>query len=153
MQLEDAIHQQTFRNHFEKAYINIIFTAGHIHNTFRSMFSEYGLTSQQFNVLRILRGSKQPLSTQQIRDRMLDKMSDVSRIVDRLVEKKLVHKSVCAHDRRLLEITITTKGLQILGKLDRLIEEFEKKIPETDSNQMIHFNHLIDDFRLYFSGQ
>jgi DNA-binding MarR family transcriptional regulator len=150
MKIEDAIQQQNFRNEFQKAYINLLFTHGFISNTFREMFSAHDLTSQQFNVLRILRGSKQPLSTQQIRKRMLDRMSDVSRIVDRLVDKKLVHKSTSGFDRRLVEVTITPPGLQMLSKLDKMIDDFENRANVSDLTRMAQLSDLLDEFRDYF---
>ena len=118
MGIENDIHQQHFRNEHQKAGINLIYTYNWITEKMKIFFDEHDITSQQFNILRILRGAHQPLSTLQIRDRMLDKMSDTSRIVDRLLKKSLVKKTICETDRRLVDIVITKKGEKLLEKLD-----------------------------------
>src|SRR6201999_4359003 len=96
MALENEINQRKFRTEYQKARINIIYTYNWLTEQVKSMFDEWDITSQQFNILRILRGEGKPLSTLQIRQRMLDKMSDTSRIVDRLVLKGLVKKTANA---------------------------------------------------------
>ena len=89
------------------------------------------ITLQQYNILRILRGSyPTPLSTQQIRDRMLDKMSDTSRIVDRLIVKGLVQKNISKSDKRLVDVIITEDGRNFLGKMDQHNEELDNVINE-----------------------
>lgn len=120
MGLAEDIQQKNFRNIHQKAAINIVYTNNWLTERFRSFLAEENLTNQQFNVLRILRGSRpEPLSTLKIRERMLDKMSDTSRIVDRLVIKKLVKKTTCATDKRLVDISIRDEGLQLLAKMDQ----------------------------------
>ena len=99
--------------------INLLFTYVWVLEKIKNFLAEEDITHQQFNILRILRGSHpQPLSTLQIRERMLDKMSDTSRIVDRLVGKGLVKKTTCASDKRLVDVTITEKGQRLLKKID-----------------------------------
>src|SRR6202000_3391922 len=90
------------------------------------IFDEWGITPRQFNILRILRGEGRPLSTLQIRQRMLDKMSDTSRIVDRLVLKNMVRKTPSALDRRLVDVVITSRGKKLLEKIDPLENEMDK---------------------------
>src|SRR5690606_2813648 len=105
MGIEQDILQAKFRNAHQKAFINILFTNSWLTERTKAVFAEEEITPQQFNILRILRGSyPNPLSTLQIRDRMLDKMSDTSRIVDRLIVKGLVKKSVSKTDRRLVDV-------------------------------------------------
>src|ERR1700712_2414995 len=119
MGIEDDIKQQRFRNEHEKAIINLLFTHNWVRDKIQDHLAIYDLTMQQFNILRILRGaSGQPLSTLQIRERMLDKMSDASRLVDRLIIKKLAKKNTCREDRRLVDVVITQSGLSLLEKLD-----------------------------------
>src|SRR5437763_605741 len=118
MDLEKEINQPRFRNEYQKSSINIIYTYNWITEKVHKIFEEWDITSQQFNILRILRGAGQPLSTLQIRQRMLDRMSDTSRIVDRLVKKGMVKKTVCKMDRRLVDVVITDKGKKLLEKLD-----------------------------------
>jgi MarR family transcriptional regulator, 2-MHQ and catechol-resistance regulon repressor len=98
--IEKDIHQNAFRNARQKAMINLLFTYGWAIERIKNFVSKEDITHQQYNILRILRGAHpKPLSTLQIRERMLDKMSDTSRIVDRLIVKDLVQKSTCTTDK------------------------------------------------------
>src|SRR5688500_10578398 len=99
MSIAQDINQSKFRSEYHKMTVNLIFTYHWLMEQSRKVFEKAVLTPQQFNILRILRGAGQPLSPLQIRQRMLDKMSDTSRIVDRLVKKALVRKVVCKSDR------------------------------------------------------
>src|SRR3712207_9432786 len=111
MSIEKDIRQAKFVSPKQKAMVNILFTYGWIIEKIKNFLSREDITHQQFNILRILRGSHpKPLSTLQIRERMLDKMSDTSRIVDRLVLKGLVKKTICPTDKRLVDVIITEKG-------------------------------------------
>ena len=120
MSIEKDIQQSKFRNEYHKTVVNLIFTYNWITEKTKQFFEKGDITSQQYNILRILRGAGKPLSTLQIRQRMLDKMSDTSRIVDRLVKKELVQKVICKTDRRLVDVTITDTGLQLLDKLEEV---------------------------------
>ena len=102
---------------------------------------------QQFNILRILRGSETPLSTLQIRERMLDKMSDTSRIVDRLVIKGVARKVISKSDKRLVDITITDKGKKLLLKIDEHEETFDKTVSALSLNDAKTLNILLDKIR------
>ena len=119
MSIDDDIKQSKFRNEYQRAFINLIFTYNWSTEKVKKLFDSEGLTMQQFNILRILRGSEVPLSTLQIRERMLDKMSDTSRIVDRLVLKGLAKKNTCKADKRLVDVTITEKGKKTLERTDK----------------------------------
>ncbi len=147
MSLEEDINQQKFRNEYQKAGINIIFTFNWMNEKMRSLFEEHELTSQQFNILRILRGAGQPLSTLQIRQRMLDKMSDTSRIVDRLIIKGLVKKTICKTDKRLVDVTITDKGKKLLSKLDEHQDEMDKVVGNLSETEAKQLNELLDKIR------
>jgi DNA-binding MarR family transcriptional regulator len=125
MSLENDIQQAKFRNEYQKAAINLIYTFNWLTEKNKQFFDKADITSQQFNILRILRGAGVPLSTLQIRQRMLDKMSDTSRIVDRLVKKELVKKVICKTDRRLVDVTISDKGLSLLKDLDNYNDELD----------------------------
>ncbi len=107
MSIEEDINQRKFRNEYQKASINIIYTFNWMNEKMRSLFEEHELTSQQFNILRILRGAGQPISTLQIRQRMLDKMSDTSRIVDRLIVKGLAKKTA---EYQMPAVALTDNG-------------------------------------------
>lgn len=147
MGIDKEIQTQNFRNEFQKVGVNIIFTANWFTERFKQILDEYDITNQQFNILRILRGSKRPLSTLQIRDRMLDKMSDTSRIVDRLVKKELVEKAVCEADKRLVDIRITDKGMALLLELDNRNEDTDKLLSGLDEQEAKQLNHLLDKLR------
>ncbi|MFT3902436.1 MAG: MarR family transcriptional regulator [Niabella sp.] len=131
MTIEDVIKQTRFKNNYHKLALNLMYTVNWLEAHLKEIFKEEGITNQQYNILRILRGSMPtPLSTLQIRERMMDKMSDTSRIVDRLVIKKLVSKKTCPNDNRLVDIRITEKGLTLLSKLDNI----ENRIAELFGN-------------------
>ena len=123
MQIGEEIQSNKFEDNYHKAVINITYTYGWLSNTFRCRFERHNLTQQQFNVLRILRGQyPKPATINMIKERMLDKMSDASRIVDRLIQKGLVSRCTNNKDRRAVDIQISQAGLDILYKMD---EEFK----------------------------
>jgi DNA-binding MarR family transcriptional regulator len=147
MALENEINQRKFRNEYQKSAINLIYTYNWVTEKITNIFDEWEITPQQFNILRILRGAGQPLSTLQIRQRMLDKMSDTSRIVDRLVKKGLVKKGICKMDRRLVDVTITDKGKKLLEKIDQYSDQMDgimKNLTEEDARTL---NELLDKIR------
>jgi DNA-binding MarR family transcriptional regulator len=119
MEIGKEINSNKFQNNHQKAIVNLIYTYGWITNLLRQQLNRYDITLQQYNVLRILRGQRpNPATINLIKERMLDKMSDASRIVDRLVQKELVDRTINNNDRRAVDILITNKGLNILSKLD-----------------------------------
>ncbi len=147
MSIEEDINQTKFRNEFQKASINLIYTFNWVNEQMKILLEKQGLTSQQFNILRILRGAAAPLSTLQIRQRMLDKMSDTSRIVDRLVIKGLVKKVVCKTDKRLVDVSITEKGKKLLAKLDDSQAEMDAVLSNLTEGEAKTFNKLLDKIR------
>ena len=148
MGIEKDIHQEKFTSAQQKAMLNIMFSYGWIIERIRDFLASEDITHQQYNILRILRGSHpKPLSTLQIRERMLDKMSDTSRIVDRLIVKGLVKKGTCAADKRLVDVTITEKGQKLLKKLDghaNHIEAIMGNLSEKDAEML---SSLLDKLR------
>lgn len=147
MSINKDINQRKFRNEHQKAMINLIFTHNWLMESTRNQLDQFDLTNQQFNILRILRGAGEPLSTLQIRQRMLDKMSDTSRIVDRLVKKELVRKVVCSSDRRLVDVTITDRGQELLSQMDKHETEWENLLKNLDESEVTQLNHLLDKLR------
>jgi DNA-binding MarR family transcriptional regulator len=147
MTLETDIHQQVFRTEYQKSIINLIFTVNWMNEKINRHFEPFDITQQQFNILRILRGAGQPLSTLQIRQRMLDKMSDTSRIVDRLVKKGMVKKTICREDRRLVDVLLTDKGKKLLQTMDGLNEEMESIVKYLSEEEARHLNTLLDKIR------
>lgn len=147
MGIQEDINQSKFRNEYQKAGINIIYTFNWMTEQMKNLFEIHGLTSQQFNILRILRGAGQPLSTLQIRQRMLDKMSDTSRIVDRLIIKGLVKKVTSKTDKRLVDVSITDKGKKLLAKLDDHQDEMDKTLGNLSEAEAKTLNKLLDKIR------
>jgi DNA-binding MarR family transcriptional regulator len=147
MGIEKDIQQTNFRNEFQKMGINIIYTANWLNEKMGQILSTEDITQQQYNILRILRGSDAPLSTLKIRERMLDKMSDTSRIVDRLIVKDLVEKTACIKDKRLVDITVTKKGLQLLEKLDALNEQIDSILKGVSEKEATTINQILDKLR------
>lgn len=147
MSINKDINQRKFRNEHQKAMINLIYTYNWLMENTRKQLDQFDLTNQQFNILRILRGAGEPLSTLQIRQRMLDKMSDTSRIVDRLVKKELVRKVVCKADRRLVDVTITDKGQDLLSQMDSHEAEWENLLKSLDDPEVTQLNQLLDKLR------
>jgi DNA-binding MarR family transcriptional regulator len=127
--------------------VNLIYTYNWAMEKSKRFFEKADLTPQQFNILRILRGSGKPLSTMQIRQRMLDKMSDTSRIVDRLLKKELVSKVICPNDRRLVDITISEKGMKLLKELDHYNDEMDALLSAVNEEEAKTLNHLLDKLR------
>ena len=148
MGIEKEIHQVKFRNSRQKALLNIIFTYSWVTERMKNILAPEDITPQQYNILRILRGSHpKPLSTLQIRERMLDRMSDTSRIVDRLVTKQLVKKTVCAKDRRLVDVVITEKGQNLLKKLDPEVNEMDNVTSNITDKEAETISNLLDKLR------
>lgn len=148
MSIDKEIQQVKFRNPHQKAAINLIYTLSWMREKTKCIFEAEDITPQQFNILRILRGSfPQPLSTLQIRERMLEKMSDTSRIVDRLITKGFVKKLTCKNDRRLVDVIISDKGKKLLERLDTRQNEIDgvlNNLSEKDANIL---SDLLDKIR------
>jgi len=147
MGLEKDIKQKHFRNEWQKAMINLTYTHNWLTEKFKTFLDRFDLTSQQFNILRILRGAGEPLSTLQIRERMLDKMSDTSRIVDRLILKGFVKKSTCPHDKRLVDVVISEAGLQVLSQIDDLADEMDQIVSGISDTEAQTLNTILDKIR------
>ncbi len=147
MSIEEDISQPKFRNEFQKGVINLIYTYNWMNEKMKTLFDREKITAQQFNILRILRGAGKPLSTLQIRQRMLDKMSDTSRIVDRLILKGLVKKTVCTEDKRLVDVSITDKGMNLLEKMDKYENDMDAVFGNLSIAEAKTLNNLLDKIR------
>jgi DNA-binding MarR family transcriptional regulator len=147
MGIEQAIQQKNFRNEYNKAMVNILYTHDWLENNIKKFLATESITPQQYNILRILRGSKEPLSTMQIRERMLDRMSDTSRVVDRMLLKDLVIKKTNETDKRLVDISITAKGIDILDKLDNKNIQLDHIMETLTEEEAKMLNQLLDKLR------
>lgn len=148
MKIEQEISQQNFRNELQKASLNLLFTSGWLSNKHKELFKPFGITPQQYNVLRILRGSlPDTISTSEIKSRMLDRNSDVSRIVDRLNLKGWIVKKTCSTDRRLVDVTISKNGLKLLDRMDNQVSNVENRLGNLSEEEANLLNDLLDKIR------
>jgi DNA-binding MarR family transcriptional regulator len=148
MKLETAIKQHYFRNEFQKVYLNLIYTANILQNRSEKFLKGYGITHAQYNVLRILRGQgTKAISTAEIRTRMLEKSSDASRIVDRLATRSLVTKRICSSDKRLVDVGISVRGLQLLELIEKDIEQLDRITAALSASEAKTLNGLLDKLR------
>lgn len=147
MSLEQDIQQPLFRNEYQKAAINLIFSTNWLNEKIKYLLESEDITQQQYNILRILKGCQQPLSTLQIRSRMLDRMSDTSRIVERMLKKGLVEKRTCPSDKRLVDVSISHKGLELLEKLEHKNAALDSILQSLSESEAITLNRLLDKMR------
>ena len=148
MGIAEDIQQKKFRNEFSKAIINLIYTNSWLNQKHVALFKPFGLTTPQFNILRILRGQYPNASTVNLLiERMLDKSSNASRIVDKLEEKGLVVRKQCAGDRRAVDVFISEKGLSLLADLDVKMEGWEKNANKLTAQESKTLNELLDKLR------
>jgi DNA-binding MarR family transcriptional regulator len=148
MELEKEICQKSFSSEYAKATLNILFTASWLNARQMKLFKPHGLTSPQYNVLRILRGQHPgPATIGLISERMVDRTSNVSRIVDKLLDKGLIDRRTCKSDRRAVDIYITGKGLSLLEELDSSLPELERSSFALSRNEVRVLNSLLDKLR------
>ncbi len=152
MAISDELKQSTFKNEESKAVINLIFTGNFIIQKQQELLKPFGITMQQFNVLRILKGQKgQAITVLLITERMLDKMSNASRLVDKLFAKKLVSRVQCEKDRRAVDVFILPAGLALLDKIEEHQNAFGEQISQLGVNKIKQLNELLDQFRASIS--
>lgn len=148
MKIEKELHQKTFNSVYHKLALNLMFTNNWLLESQVRILKPYSFTQPQYNVLRILRGSQgTPLTVNAIIERMLDRMSNVSRLVDKLLEKGYVSRSQSVDDRRAVDILITKKGLDILDEIDEQQAIWEKNYTKMDVNDAKKLNELLDSLR------
>jgi DNA-binding MarR family transcriptional regulator len=148
MRIEDEIKQPIFSSEYHKAYINLAFTAGWLGQQQATAFKPYGLTPPQFNILRILRGQHPlPATVALLIDRMLDKTSNASRIVDKLEEKQLVTRKVCPANRRAVDIRITEAGLDLLRRIEEEGALAATHLEGLTLDELRQLNTLLDKIR------
>ncbi len=148
MELEKEIHQKTFKNEYQKLSINLVYTHNWARDRINSLFRDHDVTPQQYNVLRILRGNyPNPYTTSDIRDRMLDKMSDASRIVDRLVQKGYAERNKCEKDARLVDVLITEIGMKLLDDMETQVAGTEQVFRNLSLKEAASLNKLLDKVR------
>ncbi|MEP0987251.1 MarR family winged helix-turn-helix transcriptional regulator [Ekhidna sp.] len=148
MGISEEIKQEKFKSQYSKAVVNVIYTSAWLHQQHIQLFKLYGLTTPQFNILRILRGQHpKPATVNLLIDRMLDKSSNASRIVDKLEQKKLVERRQCSKDRRAVDVIISDQGLELLREMDSKIEEWERANDKLTEKEAATLNSLLDKMR------
>lgn len=153
MTLETDIKQnKPFRSEIERAIVNIIYTNNYLCDQQFKLLKAHGITLQQYNVLRILKGhSPEPITINGIIDRMLDKMSNASRLVDKLVQKKLVVRKSKKEDRRACDVIISKKGEDFVETLNSEMELLNSKFTGMNDDDLAKLNQLLDSFRDHYS--
>ena len=152
MRLEDEIQQKELKDAYNKATVNILFTHSYIVTKQNSFLKPFGLSPEQYNVLRILRGQNgNPITVSSIQDRMLNKMSNASRLVDKLFAKKLVSRVQCKKDRRAVDVYILPAGSALIAQIEVYLDEFGKQISQLGEENLKQLNELLDQFRASIS--
>lgn len=148
MKIEDEIKQKKFSSEYTKLIINLVYTGNRINFKTNELLKIKNLSIQQYNVLRILRGQyPDPATVNMIIDRMLDKMSNASRIIDKLEDKKLVLRKTNSEDKRCADVLISEKGLELLNELDSEIKNIEKSNIHLSLQEVKILNDLLDKLR------
>jgi DNA-binding MarR family transcriptional regulator len=148
MTIEKAIHQKKFSNDYEKAVVNILYTASWLDALTIQTLKPFGISPQQFNVLRILRGANPSVvRLADITERMLDKNSNATRLVEKLRQKNLLEREVCPSNRRQVDISITQKGLDLLAEIDKLSSNWIDPLRSLSKTEAQQLNTLLDKLR------
>lgn len=143
--LEDIIKQKKFNDEYHKAFVGVYYLYSIIDYMQQKVFKEYDITPQQYNALRILRGQHpRPATVGLIKERMIDRNSDASRIVERLRKAGYVERVTCENDRRAVDVIITDKGLQLLKRMDGVVAEIQEPLKKLDKDEIQQFTGLID---------
>lgn len=148
MEIEKEIVQSKFKSPMHKGVVNIIFTSNWLHSRQSKVLKPFGLTSQQYNILRILRGQHpKPASITLLTERMLDKMSNASRLVEKLLKKKYVERSICPDDRRQVNVVINESGLELLRRLEELMADMDRELGALTDEEYETLSNLLDRLR------
>lgn len=146
--IESEVKQEKFQSEFQKAAVNILFTGSWLYNINAAFLKEFDVTPEQFNVLRILRGSHpNPMMLADITCRMIDKNSNATRLVEKLRIKGLVKREICKNNRRQVDISITEKGLVLLAKIDRSSDAWQATLKKLSKAEAQQLNFLLDKIR------
>jgi DNA-binding MarR family transcriptional regulator len=148
MNLEDEIKQKSFTSPYHRMAVNIMFTGNWLHKELASTVKPFGVSLQQHNVLSILRGQHpNPCMLGIIQERMLDRESNATRLVDKLLEKGLVNRCQCPGNRRKVDIVITDKGLELLKQIDAVIKDFQSRFGHLTEEEATLLGNLLDKVR------
>ncbi|MCH8903581.1 MAG: MarR family transcriptional regulator [Bacteroidetes bacterium] len=149
MRIEQEIKQRKFTSDYQRAIINIMYTSNWFNENFKGVMSRFDITSQQYNVLRILKGRyPDKCASHEIKEVMLDKSPDLTRLMDRLIEKGFVKREVCEENRRKMDIVITKKGMNLVDSVSPSLKEFENKFKKKiSSKEAVELSKILDKMR------
>jgi DNA-binding MarR family transcriptional regulator len=149
MKIEDEI-QTRFKTPQQKAIINIRYTSNFLGNIQNSLMDQYGLSMAQFNILRILRGAKSAINVQTVKERMIEKSPNTTRLMDKLIEKELIERTRCTNDRRVVYVEISKGGLALLKEIDDnsdILNMIQVGLSDQESQQL---SDLLDKVRIHY---
>ncbi len=149
MRLEEEINQPKFRSNYHKAHLNILFTAAWLNQNTAQVLKAFNISGQQFNILRILRGRyPEPATVKLLTERMIDKMSNASRLVEKLKQKGMVERHACPDDRRRVDIVITDKGMETVNEASKALENGEREVSQQlSAEEAGQLSDLLDKLR------
>lgn len=146
--LEDELQQRQFMSLREKTLVNLIFTFNFFQHKLEEMMRYFGITPQQYNILRILKGQyPNAITLNDIKNRMLDRNSDVSRIVERMRKKNILTRKINPNNRRAVEISITQEGIELLKKIEPYLNKYHNSISHLSDSELETINNLLDKMR------
>ena len=150
MATDKELREKSYSSEYQRLRINILYTANWLNSQVRVFLKPFDITSKQFNILRILRGhkGKTPQSILEIKDKMIDRMSDVSRLIDRLEKKQLISRKNCDVDRRTIRIVITKEGLRLLAKIDDEMHVLDALFTNINEDEAAALNEGLNKFRI-----
>jgi DNA-binding MarR family transcriptional regulator len=148
MRLEEELQQDGFKSEYQKAVLNILFTSNWLESDSARVLKPFGISSQQYNVLRILKGQgTNAISVNNIMSRMIDKMSNASRLVEKLRKKELIERVTCEHDRRQVDVRITVEGLALLNEADKVMNQFDGLKGRLSQDEAVLLSDLLEKIR------
>ncbi|RIJ37832.1 MarR family winged helix-turn-helix transcriptional regulator [Pontibacter oryzae] len=148
MRIEDEIHQKEFKDDYRRLLANLLFTNNWVNQQLMPFFKELGLTLQQHNVLAILRGQHpEPVCFGDIQGRMVDRNSNVTRLIDKLIEKGFVTRDICQSNRRMIEVRITPNGLKKLQEVDAKFPVLFESFHNLTREEAVLVSNLLDKLR------
>lgn len=148
MKIEDEIKQKKFSSEVHKVHVNLLFTSAWLNTFHTKLFKPFGISTQQFNILRILKGqNNQSVPLKLLTERMIDKMSNTSRLVEKLYQKKLVDRKICADNRRQIDISITQKGIELAETITSELEKTYKGKQNITNEEAKELNRILDKLR------
>ncbi len=148
MRIEDEIQQKEFKDDYRRLLVNLLFTNNWLNQQLMPFFRKLGLTLQQYNVLGIIRGQHpEPVCFGDIQSRMIDRNSNVTRLIDKLIEKNYVTRDICQANRRMIEVRLTPKGLAKLQQVDENIPALYEQLHSLSNEEAVLTSKLLDKLR------